>query len=131
MSSRGNSSLVRKAAEALARGPKHTRDLAREVLGLSGHDGAASAAVFQILGTDPRFVVDPTGVWTLDPTADPPPEPPSFDAAMPFAEAAADRCGRDCAKRRRIWRVGLGTTATAALGAAGYFTWKRWRGGVA
>jgi DNA polymerase-3 subunit epsilon len=62
---------VRKAAEALARGPKHTRDLAREVLGLSGHDGAASAAVFQILGTDPRFEVDPTGVWTLDPTAVP------------------------------------------------------------
>jgi DNA polymerase-3 subunit epsilon len=62
---------VRKAAEALARGPKHTRDLARDVLGLSGHDGAASAAVFQILGTDPRFVVDQAGVWTLDPTAVP------------------------------------------------------------
>ena len=68
---KSNSSLVRKAAEALARGPKHTRDVARDVLGLTGHDGAASAAVFQLLGTDPRFVVDRAGVWTLDPTAVP------------------------------------------------------------
>ena len=69
MSRNGNSSLVRKAAAALAHGPKHTRDVARDVLGLTGHDGAASAAVFHLLGTDPRFVVDDAGVWTLDPTA--------------------------------------------------------------
>jgi DNA polymerase III subunit epsilon len=66
-----DASLVRTAAASLARGPKHTLDLAREVLGLSGHDGAASAAVFQLLGTDPRFVVNKEGTWRLDPTLAP------------------------------------------------------------
>lgn len=61
-----DASLVRSAAERLAAGPTHTLDLARDVLGLVGHDGAASAAVFQLLGTDPRFVVDAQGVWSLD-----------------------------------------------------------------
>ncbi|MGE0160108.1 MAG: PolC-type DNA polymerase III [Gemmatimonadales bacterium] len=71
MSRRASSSFVRKATETLARGPKHTLEIAREVLGLAGHEGAASAAVFQLLGTDPRFVVDRAGVWTLDPTVVP------------------------------------------------------------
>jgi DNA polymerase III epsilon subunit family exonuclease len=61
-----DASLVRSAAGLLGRGPRHTLDLAREVLGLSGHDGAASAAVFQLLGTDPRFLVDTEGTWRLD-----------------------------------------------------------------
>lgn len=61
-----NASLVRSAAELLRGGPRHTLDLARDVLGLSGHDGAASAAVFQLLGADPRFQVDGRGTWRLD-----------------------------------------------------------------
>lgn len=60
-------SLVRTAADLLAGGPAHTLDLARDVLGLTGHAGAASAAVFHLLGTDPRFQVDGEGVWSLDP----------------------------------------------------------------
>ena len=60
-------SLVRTAAERLSRGPVHTLELAQEILGLSGHPGAASAAVFQLLGGDPRFQVDAEGVWRLDP----------------------------------------------------------------
>lgn len=60
-------SLVRLAEERLKRGPAHTLDLARDVLGLTGHAGAASAAVFQLLGADPRFRVDAAGVWSLDP----------------------------------------------------------------
>ena len=71
MSPGRDTSLVRSAAELLGRGPKHTLDLAREVLGLSGHDGAASAAVFQLLGTDPRFLVDAEGTWRLDPSMAP------------------------------------------------------------
>jgi DNA polymerase-3 subunit epsilon len=60
-------SLAQRAAERLRGGPLHTLALARDVLGLEGHPGAASAAVFALLGTDPRFRVDPAGVWTLDP----------------------------------------------------------------
>lgn len=59
---------MRQAEEVLREGPAHTLDLAREVLGLSGHAGAASAAVFQLLGSDPRFRVDVQGVWSLDPS---------------------------------------------------------------
>jgi DNA polymerase III epsilon subunit family exonuclease len=66
-----DASLLRSAAERLERGPTHTLDLATDVLGLSGHAGAASAAVFQLLGADPRFRVDGEGVWTLDPTLAP------------------------------------------------------------
>jgi DNA polymerase-3 subunit epsilon len=64
---RTSRSLVRAAEERLRQGPAHTLDLARDVLGLSGHAGAASAAVFQLLGADSRFRVDGTGVWSLDP----------------------------------------------------------------
>ena len=60
-------SLVRVAARRLADGSVHTLELAREVLGLSGHPGAASAAVFQLLGADPRFSVDGDGLWSLAP----------------------------------------------------------------
>lgn len=67
----GDPSLVRTAADLLAAGPTHTLDVARRVLGLTGHPGAASAAVFQLLGADPRFRVDGEGVWTLDPTVVP------------------------------------------------------------
>lgn len=66
MSGADDASLVRTAAERLGSGPVHTLDLAREVLGLAGHAGAASAAVFQLLGADHRFRVDGDGVWTLD-----------------------------------------------------------------
>ena len=71
MSAGGDPSLLRTAADRLADGPVHTLDLARHVLGLSGHPGAASAAVFQLLGADPRFKVDGEGVWSLDPTVVP------------------------------------------------------------
>lgn len=71
MSAARAGSLVRAAAGILASGPRHTVDLAREVLGLAGHDGAQAAAVFQLLGTDPRFRVDAEGTWSLDPGAAP------------------------------------------------------------
>jgi len=62
---RDEPSLVRRAVLVLQEGSAHTLDLAREVLGLSGNAGAASAAVFALLGTDPRFQVDGAGWWTL------------------------------------------------------------------
>jgi DNA polymerase III epsilon subunit family exonuclease len=64
-------SLVRSAARFLATGSRHTLEVAREVLGLQGHEGAAAAAVFQLLGTDPRFLVDAEGLWRLDPSMAP------------------------------------------------------------
>lgn len=57
--------LVARAAEALEKGPVHTLELARRVLGLEGNPGAASAAVFTLLGPDARFHVDGEGTWRL------------------------------------------------------------------
>ncbi len=62
---KGPPSLVQTAARRLDSGPMHTLDLAREVMGLSGHPGAAAAAVYSLLGPDPRFRVDAEGVWSL------------------------------------------------------------------
>lgn len=59
-------SLVEQVADRLRSGPAHTLALAREILGLSGHPGAASAAVFALLGQDGRFRVDAGGMWSLD-----------------------------------------------------------------
>ncbi len=67
MTGGGSGSLVRAAEKRLIAGPVHTLELARDVLGLSGHPGAASAAIFQLLGADRRFRVDADGVWSLDP----------------------------------------------------------------
>jgi DNA polymerase-3 subunit epsilon len=61
---------VHRSAEALRDGPLHTLELARSVLGLRGHAGAASAAVFSLLGTDARFEVDGEGNWSLAPGAE-------------------------------------------------------------
>lgn len=57
--------LLERAARALQEGPLHTLDLARQVLGLEGNPGAASAAVFTLLRSDVRFRVDREGVWAL------------------------------------------------------------------
>ena len=62
---RDEPSLVRRAVTLLQQGEVHTVDLARKVLGLSGNAGAASAAVFSLLGSDPRFKVDGRGCWSL------------------------------------------------------------------
>lgn len=56
---------MQRLAARLEAGPLHTLALAREVLGLSGHEGASAAAVHALLGPDPRFQVDASGVWSL------------------------------------------------------------------
>lgn len=57
--------LVERADQALRDGPLHTLELARAALNLTGNPGAASAAVFALLGQDSRFQVDGEGVWRL------------------------------------------------------------------
>jgi DNA polymerase-3 subunit epsilon len=99
-----DASLVRHAAERLASGPLHTLDLARSVLGLVGHDGAASAAVFQLLGADQRFMVDSEGVWSLDPAPEPFGVPLS---QVPFAVVDVETTGRASWGGHRILEIAI------------------------
>ncbi len=68
-------SLLQRAWIMLRRGPASTPDVAREVLGLEGHAGAGSKAVFALLGDDDRFHVDDLGRWSLRGGARPPGTP--------------------------------------------------------
>lgn len=58
-------SLTDRALLLLEREPLHTSVIATRVLGLRGAPGAAAAAVFTLLGGDPRFSVSGEGVWSL------------------------------------------------------------------
>jgi len=101
---RTDTSLVRSAADRLRDGPTHTLALARDILGLSGHEGAGAAAVFQLLGTDPRFQVDPEGLWSLDPTLAP------FGAALtdvPFAVVDVETTGGASRRGHRITEIAI------------------------
>ncbi len=56
---------MHRVASVLEKGPMHTVALAHAALGLTGNPGAASAAVFTLLGPDSRFQVDGEGVWSM------------------------------------------------------------------
>jgi DNA polymerase III subunit epsilon len=64
--------LVERALAALGRGPLHTTEVARVVMGIQGAPPAAAAAVFTLLGSDRRFTVDREGVWRLSEPASAP-----------------------------------------------------------
>ena len=64
---KGQPRLLLTAQSVLEEGPTHTTELAKRVLGLDGHAGAAAAAVFALLGNDDRFRVDAEGTWTMAP----------------------------------------------------------------
>lgn len=104
MTKGGDASLVRSAADLLAAGPVHTLDLARSVLGLTGHLGAASAAVFQLLGSDPRFQVDRSGVWSLDPTVVPLGAPLE---TVPFAVVDVETTGGAAWRGHRVIDIAI------------------------
>lgn len=97
-------SRIRASVELLSEGPQHTLDVARVVLGLEGHPGAASAAVFQLLGTDPRFQVDGEGVWTLDPTLAPLGAPLS---EVPFAVVDVETTGGRAWNGHRMLEIAI------------------------
>src|SRR5688572_1729839 len=60
---RRSGSLIDRALERLAPGRLSTRALADEVLRLRWNPRVASAAVFTLLGSDPRVRVDGCGMW--------------------------------------------------------------------
>lgn len=71
--------LVGRALDLLAAGPCATAEVAARVMGVTHGAGAAAAAVFALLGTDPRFAVSGDGVWSL--AAERVPAPPKLFAA--------------------------------------------------
>ncbi len=97
-------SLTQRAFDELRAGPLTTLDLARRVLGLQGHPGAASAAVFTLLGRDERFQVDPLGFWSLAAGAAPP--GPPLDRAR-FAVVDVETTGGPYSAGHRITEVGI------------------------
>ena len=64
--------LVRTALDLLSAAPASTPEVASRVLGIRQANGAAAAAVFALLGTDPRFAVSAAGVWSLAAPSPPP-----------------------------------------------------------
>lgn len=97
-------SLVHRAVTLLQEGSVHTLDLAREVLGLSGNAGAASAAVFSLLGADPRFSVDGGGWWSL---VGPPPVPEEDLAALSYAVVDVETTGGSPERGHRITEIAV------------------------
>lgn len=103
-------SLVERVAERLRAEPTHTLALAREVLGLEGHPGAASAAVFALLGADARFRVDAGGTWTF---AQGPVGPPL--ARLRFAVVDVETTGGSPASGHRITEIAVVEVAEGAV----------------
>lgn len=104
MRERPSGTLLHAAAELLKEGPVHTLDLAREVMGLSGHQGAASAAVFSLLGSDPRFSVDGDGTWRLKRWS---PDGASSLQALSYAVVDVETTGGSPGRGDRITEVAV------------------------
>lgn len=96
-------SRTQAAARLLAEGPFHTMEIARQVLGLTGAPGAAAAAVFALLGSDPRFSVDAEGVWTVEPGVQ---VGPPLDS-LRYAVVDVETTGGSMARGHRITEVGV------------------------
>jgi len=101
---RDEPSLLFRAVALLQQGPLHTLDLARRVLGLSGNAGAASAAVFTLLGSDPRFRVDGQGWWTLVGEA---PNPGEELGKLSYAVVDVETTGGAPSRGHRITEVAV------------------------
>ena len=100
--SAGGASLVEQVLERLAEGPAHTLALARDVLGLQGPVGPASAAVFALIGSDPRFEVDAGGTWQL---SEAPVGAPL--AALSFAVVDVETTGGRAGRGDRITEIAI------------------------
>ena len=99
---KGDRGLIHRAASVLERSSTSTLDLAREVLGLSGNPGAASAAVFTLLGSDYRFHVDSEGLWSLQG-----PRPGTLLADLRYAVVDVETTGGPYRRGHRITEVAI------------------------
>lgn len=97
--------LVARAARVLDREPRHTLELAHEVLGLSGNPSAASAAVYTLLGPDERFQVDEAGYWRMTPGGGPLPGPSLLE--LEYAVVDVETTGGSVGRGHRVTEVGL------------------------
>lgn len=113
--SRSSGSLLEEAGRRLARSSLHTIDLAREVMKLTGNPSAASAAVFALLGRDPRFQVDASGVWSLAEGADPPGRPLR---AVDFAVVDVETTGGGYARGHRVTDIAVVPVTGGRIGEA-------------
>ncbi len=107
--------LREEARRVLQDGPAHTLDLARRVLGLTGHAGAASKAVFTLLGGDDGFRVDPAGVWSVSPEA---PAPGMALSEVAWAVVDVETTGGAASRGDRIIEVGVVHVDGGAVGTA-------------
>ncbi len=96
--------LVRRAVDLIGTGSVHTLDLARQVLGLRGNAGAASAAVYALLGMNPRFQVDGGGWWSM--VGEAPGEGEEL-AALAFAVVDVETTGGTPDRGHRITEVAV------------------------
>ncbi len=100
----GRRSLLQEAWKRMTRGPRSTGELAREVLGLEGNPAAAAAAVFALLGGDPRFGVDDRGVWRLRGGSRPPGTPLS---RLAYAVVDVETTGGTWERGHRITEIAV------------------------
>ena len=94
--------LIHLAASVLEKGPMHTVALAHEALGLTGNPGAASAAVFTLLGPDSRFRVDGEGVWSM-----PGPRPGTPLSELCYAVVDVETTGGSYAHGHRMTEIAI------------------------
>jgi DNA polymerase III epsilon subunit family exonuclease len=106
-------SLLDRTVHALQGGPRSTDWIAREVLALQGPEGAVARAVFTLLGADPRFQVDRSGVWRLDPAT--PPPGPSL-RRLTFAVVDVETTGGGYGKGHRITEIAVVPVEAGVVG---------------
>ena len=99
---RADRALIHRAASVLEKGPIHTVALAQEALGLTGNSGAASAAVFTLLGSDWRFRVDGDGMWSM---AGPRPGTPLSE--LRYAVVDVETTGGSYARGHRMTEIAI------------------------
>jgi DNA polymerase-3 subunit epsilon len=98
-------SLTQRALRVLASEPLSSADVAQRVLGITGGAGAAAAAVFALLGSDPRFRVSAQGVWSLAASEPPAAAPARRLRDEPFVVVDVETTGGSPKQGHRVTEV--------------------------